>query len=134
MLGGRESGRTPREVQRAIQTVMWNEMGVYKDAASLTRCLEALATIKGELPALYLPKGQHLFLALSLPHLLTTATVIARSAFMREESRGPHYRTDFPSRDDARFGHPIVVSREEGRLAYRFSQTPSAGPQVSPGG
>ena len=116
----RESGRAPQEVQRAIQTAMWNEMGVYKDAASLRRCLEKLAAIEGDLLALYLPDGRHLFLALSLPHLLNLAQIIVRMASMREESRGPHYRTDFLSPDDARFGQPIVVSQEKDGLEYRF--------------
>jgi fumarate reductase flavoprotein subunit len=51
-----------------------------------------------------------LFLALSLPHLLATAQAIVQAASLREESRGPHYRTDYPARDDERFGRPILVS------------------------
>ena len=116
----RESGRRPQDIHRAIQTAMWNEMGVHKDAASLNRCLEKLSTVEGELSALCLSDGRALFLALSLPHLLTTATIIANAALMREESRGPHYRTDFPNRDDERFGKPIAVRTKDGKLEYRF--------------
>lgn len=115
----RESGRTPPEIQRAIQTVMWNGMGVYKDAVSLRRCQEQLSIIEGDLSALYLPRGRHFFLALSLPHQLATAMLIAGAASMRRESRGPHYRTDFPSPDDVRL-QPIVANQEGGQLQYRF--------------
>jgi succinate dehydrogenase/fumarate reductase flavoprotein subunit len=115
-----ESGRGPQEIHRVMQTAMWNEMGVHKDAVSLERCLEKLSEVEGDLSALCLPDGRALFLALSLPHLLTTATIIARAALMREESRGPHYRTDFPSRDDGRFGKPIAVRKKDGELEYRF--------------
>lgn len=119
-LQGRERGCDPGEAQLAIQTAMWNEMGVYKDAASLARCLEKLEAVEGDLSALYLPEGRQLFLALSLPHLLTVARAIAQTAFMRKESRGPHYRVDFPSRDDANFGRPILVSQGDDQLEYRF--------------
>jgi succinate dehydrogenase/fumarate reductase flavoprotein subunit len=57
--------------------------------------------------------GSHL-LALSLPHLLTMAKIIVRAALKREESRGPHYRIDFPERDDAACGQSIVVKQEAG--------------------
>jgi len=116
----RASGRDPADVQRAIQTAMWHEMGVYKDAASLERCLRQLETVRGELPDLYLPHGAHLFSALSLPHLLATARIIARAAAMRGESRGPHYRLDFPAPDDDGFGRPIRVWQKEGRVEYTF--------------
>jgi len=116
----RETGRAPQALQQAMQTTMWYEMGVYKDAASLRRCLEKLSTIEDDLPVLQVSDGRSHFLALSLPHLLTTARVVAGAALMREESRGPHYRIDFPDRDDARFGQSIVVNQEEGRLQFRF--------------
>jgi succinate dehydrogenase/fumarate reductase flavoprotein subunit len=101
-------------------------MGVHKDAASLGRCREKLAAIAADLPELretdprqpMAPSG--LFLALSLPHLLTTAQAIVQAAAMREESRGPHYRTDFPVRDDERYGRPILARREGDRLVCTF--------------
>lgn len=42
------------------------------------------------------------------------------AASVREESRGPHCRSDFPVRDDLRFGRPILIWSQDGRLQYRF--------------
>ena len=99
---------------------MWNEMAVHKNADSLNRCLETLSAVERDLSGLFLSDRPALFLALSLPHLLTVACIIARAALMREESRGPHYRTDYPHRNDRQFGKPIAVRRKEGKLEYRF--------------
>ncbi len=121
-LRSRTSGSDPQELQHAIQTAMWNEMGVSKDADSLARCLDQLNTVESKVSSIYLPQGQGLSLALSLPHLLTTARIIAGAAALREESRGPHYRADFSSRDDEQFGRPIFVRQVAGQPEFHTGQ------------
>jgi succinate dehydrogenase/fumarate reductase flavoprotein subunit len=116
----REKGWRPQDARRTIQTAMWNDMGVHKDATNLNRCLKTLSQAERDLSSLSLSEGRALFLALSLPHLLTTATVIARAALMREESRGPHLRTDFPERNDKHYGKPIAVRKKNDALEFRF--------------
>jgi succinate dehydrogenase/fumarate reductase flavoprotein subunit len=101
---------------------MWNEMGVSKDSDSLARCLNQLNVVEGEIDSIYLPKGGGLGLALSLPHLLATAKIIAGAAALREESRGPHYRADFGSRDDKRFGRPVFVRHVAGQPEFRTGE------------
>ena len=46
--------------------------------------------------------------------VVTTASVIARAALWREESRGGHYRLDFTRRDDARWRLHSVIQKEAG--------------------
>jgi succinate dehydrogenase/fumarate reductase flavoprotein subunit len=121
-LQSRTMGSDPRSLQRAIQTAMWDEMGVSKDSDSLARCLNQLNAVESEIDSIYLAKGSDLGLALSLPHLLTTAKIIAGAAALREESRGPHYRADFSSRDDERFGRPIFVKQVAGQPQFHTGQ------------
>jgi succinate dehydrogenase / fumarate reductase flavoprotein subunit len=61
-----------------------------------------------------------LIAALELGSLLDLAEVIVKGAFAREESRGAHFRKDFPKRNDELWlKHTLAYYREEGsRLEY----------------
>ncbi|MEO8880149.1 MAG: L-aspartate oxidase [Gemmatimonadaceae bacterium] len=80
----------PRAVARdaadRIRRLMWEYAGIERTAVGLRTCLAGLDRIIAELPP---GATEELNLALS-------AHLIAESALMREESRGGHYRSDFP--------------------------------------
>lgn len=102
----------PTMAQQAMQEAMWEEMVVFKDTTSLTRLLQRLDSIKKELlPHITANTPAQLHQCATLPAQLRISEIIARVALAREESRGPHYRTDYPKRDDNGFGQPIVVSQ-----------------------
>ncbi|MGB7168378.1 MAG: L-aspartate oxidase, partial [Acidobacteriaceae bacterium] len=50
---------------------------------------------------------------LELRNLQTVGALILRAAMAREESRGAHYRNDFPQRDDPGFGRHSVIRQDE---------------------
>jgi len=50
---------------------------------------------------------------LTIDNMATTAEVILQACIERRESRSSHYRTDFPERDDAGFGHALTITRGE---------------------
>ena len=57
--------------------------------------------------------------ALETGNMLMTAEAVVRSALAREESRGAHFREDFPAADDGRFlKNFFVVKGEEGLEVY----------------
>jgi L-aspartate oxidase len=70
----------------AIRAVMWENAGIARTARGLRTALERLAEI-GE----RLPPG-----ATEEQNMLQTAQLVAEAALMRKESRGGHYRADFP--------------------------------------
>ncbi len=75
-----------RDAAQRIRVLMWEHAGIERTASGLRECLAALDAIVAELPA-----G-----ATEEHNLALTAQLIAKSALMREESRGGHYRSDFP--------------------------------------
>ena len=98
------------ELLTELRGLMWQKAGLLRDAIGL-RSLEAdLDRIGTQLPPA-LDRS-----SLELNNLHTIARLIAISALAREESRGAHYRNDFPIRDDLRFARHSVVRRGQAQF------------------
>ncbi len=79
---------------------MWHDVGLFRDRDGLTRALAVFEPAWRELDARLQddqPLDPHDWRTASI---LTVGRLIARAALRREESRGGHYRADFPDRDD----------------------------------
>ncbi len=80
-----------------LRAAMWRDAGLLRDAEGLTRAADRLAHLGQTLVPIH-DRG-----SLELRNLHAVATLITRAALAREESRGGHFRSDYPVRDDARF-------------------------------
>jgi succinate dehydrogenase / fumarate reductase flavoprotein subunit len=58
---------------------------------------------------------------LELENMLLVAETIAVGAIAREESRGSHFRTDFPKRDDSRFLKHTIVKLSDGKMDLSYA-------------
>jgi L-aspartate oxidase len=106
-----------------IRDVMWRDVGILRSGKELTEGIE-------QLQALELPKSEKPGRAgHELRNLRTLALLIARSALAREESRGSHYRSDFPYRNDEDLGkHSAVQKGSDVRFeAERAQKNQTAG-------
>jgi len=82
------TGEIALAVQKRVRRLMWERIGILRSRQSLMRALREFEQIA---QARLRPPSRN---------FLTVATLIARAALWREESRGAHYRVDFPERDD----------------------------------
>jgi succinate dehydrogenase / fumarate reductase flavoprotein subunit len=105
----------PYRVQHDLQEMMQDLVGIVRNEAEMQRALEGLKGLwerARQVPVHgnreYNP-GWHT--ALDLPNLLTAAEAVTRSALERKESRGAHFREDFPDKDPAAAKFNIVVRR-----------------------
>jgi len=64
--------------------------------------------------------------ALSLENMVTTADIILQACLHRKESRSSHYRVDYPERNDARYGHSVVIQRNGDGIRYTDLAYPSS--------
>jgi L-aspartate oxidase len=88
-----------------IRDLMWREVGILrsgKELADAIKQLQALELPKPEKPG----RAEH-----ELRNLHALALLIARSGLAREESRGSHYRSDFPYRNDEEFAKHSAVQK-----------------------
>ncbi|MGC9024815.1 MAG: FAD-binding protein, partial [Chloroflexia bacterium] len=77
-----------------LQRLMWEEVGIERSASGLEQALACLARWRCAPPQAEDERGR-----LELEAMLLTAELMARAALLRQESRGAHFRTDFPRPD-----------------------------------
>ncbi|MFZ0802893.1 MAG: L-aspartate oxidase, partial [Terriglobales bacterium] len=103
---------TPLEqVMGEIQDLMWRDVGIVRTGATLKRALDQLAQTSARVAH---PQTRHAFEARNLQ---LVGTLVARAALAREESRGAHYRLDFPTHNDAKFLKHSIIKGDSIRFA-----------------
>ena len=93
-----------------LQEVMWKHVGIVRSGSGLEQALHRLEAIGAQVSH---PHSRREFEARNLQ---IAGMLVARSALAREESRGAHYRTDFPDHNDARFRKHSIVAGEKVRF------------------
>jgi L-aspartate oxidase len=99
-------GATAEEIQR----LMWRDVGLFRDRAGLARAVEALDAACTRVDAQMREGRTFDAEGWRTVSILTVGRLIARAALRREESRGGHYRTDFPERDDIHWKRRVIDS------------------------
>jgi L-aspartate oxidase len=86
----------PTDVERfvaKVRSIMWDKVGIIRGGKELSEAVK-------HLEALSLPHAAPSRLYFEAQNMVEVARIIARSALAREESRGAHYRTDFPLKSE----------------------------------
>jgi succinate dehydrogenase / fumarate reductase flavoprotein subunit len=126
---GAEDTENPYQVQSDLQEMMQNLVGIVRREEEMIRALAGLGTLRKRSQNVavhghreYNP-GWHT--AIDLKHLLTISEAITRSAIERKESRGGHFRDDFPDKSEVEGKVSIVVYRAaDGSMQVRREQIP----------
>jgi L-aspartate oxidase len=112
--------------QSSIRQMMSLHVSVVRDAAGLTTAIAELDQIGGRLPDKPLVRAEWV-----TANMVTAAQSIATAALLREESRGAHYRSDFPDRDPALDGlHYIYQSGKDAESRWALGTLSSVIPVV----
>jgi len=125
--GGSAEG--PYQVQHDLQEVMQSLVGIVRREEEMVKALDGIAKLSqraGQVAVFghreYNP-GWHT--ALDLKNLLTVSEAITRSALERKESRGGHFRDDFPNKDAAAGKVNVIVKKNaEGTMNVRREPIP----------
>ncbi|MCD4808357.1 MAG: FAD-binding protein, partial [Methanosarcinales archaeon] len=110
------------DIKNDLQTVMTGKCGIFRDSQKLAEALEETRRLRERFNNIGISDRGMIFNtemmeALELRNLLDFSEVIAASALAREESRGAHYRTDHPERDDVGWlKHTLAYRSETGPL------------------
>jgi L-aspartate oxidase len=94
------------------QDIMWRQVGLFRDREGLTSALAALEPAWRAVDARLRAREPLDAEAWRTASLTIVARLIARAALRREESRGAHYRADYPQRDDIHWKRRASEARD----------------------
>ena len=107
-------------VRREIKHIMWEKAGIVRNKEDLETALEELRKIRQEnLAHLQVKKNRDFLLALEIINGLLVGEMIVMSALLRTESRGVHYRSDYPHQNNREWHkHILIKMNEDNTSAY----------------
>ena len=88
-----------------LQALIWDKVGIIRSREDLTEAADILAAWQQCLPQ---PKDRP---SHELANLVVTARLVTEAALLREESRGAHFRSDFPQSSPEWQRHIVLVNQ-----------------------
>lgn len=114
-------GLPPRRVRSMIAEILWKDGGIMRSGEGLKRALENLKEIQEkDFPNIKTETSKEILEKLEVENALWVGEMIIRSALMREESRGAHFRSDFPKTDDQRWKGSIFLKKSKKEMHLEF--------------
>jgi len=102
------AGAALEEMHGALQRIMFSGAGIVRDASGIAKGLAAIDALRGRLLALAPVLTTDLRRFYEVRNMIDVGEAVMRSAGHRTESRGAHYRMDYPERNDERW---LVATR-----------------------
>ena len=135
LLGEPGQSENPFRLRRRLEHSMWEGAGVVRTHSSLERTLEVIADVEARLSSVGAAGSRVYNLmwneGLNLANIVVVARALCLSAIARTESRGAHYRSDHPDRQDTDWLSNVIVSPVAS--AYpEISTVPATFPYVNP--
>ena len=132
----RQTSGDLNSLRERLLDLMWEDVGIIRTAGSLTRGLTRLDAIDAQLDATGIADTDRAFNLtwhdwLNLKNLIAVSKVVAAAALQRTNSRGAHFRSDFPGEGDLPTSTFTVVRQDNGKL--RISDEPVRFTIVKPG-
>ncbi|MCC6427828.1 MAG: fumarate reductase/succinate dehydrogenase flavoprotein subunit [Phycisphaerales bacterium] len=126
----RPNGENPYNVQHSLQDMMQDKVGIVRTEADMAAAIEGLGALKKRASGVGIAgnreynSGWHT--CLDLPNLLCVSEAVARCALDRRESRGGHFREDYPEKSKEFANHNTVVRKNaDGSMQLRREAIPA---------
>jgi len=117
----RQKGINYLKMRKKIRKLMSDNVWIIKSEANLKKALEEIIELKNEANTnIKIPEKtyRHLKGAMETINLLEIGEILTKASLLRTESRGAHYREDFPKKDDENWLKNIVFYKENDKLKY----------------
>ena len=128
-------GESPFAIQQTLQTEMNRLVGIVREQSEMEAAVPLIASLRQRLSAVGVTGNREFnpgwHTAMDLNSQLTVSEAIARSALTRKESRGAHFRVDYPEKDPEQGKVNTVVRRgEDGEMLVEQRPLPPMSPEL----
>jgi len=117
----RDGEANPFALRRELGSIAWDDLGIIRSATSLADASRALDDIEAKLANVAIPADRaghaELHERMNIENLIAVARLIHSAATLREESRGSHYREDFPETNPDGLYNVVQQRRADGSIA-----------------
>jgi succinate dehydrogenase / fumarate reductase flavoprotein subunit len=132
----RSGGKMAHHLLNDLKIVMSDKVGIFRTKKDLEEALEAIRGIREDYGRAFisgkcLRYSQAIVNLIEFGYMVDITEIITLGALLREETRGSHYRLDFPKRDDAAWLKHTLISLKDGKrdVSYRGVQITKYQPQ-----
>ncbi|WP_340690455.1 FAD-dependent oxidoreductase [Hydrogenobacter thermophilus] len=121
----REGNEKLANIRKRMGEITWEKMGIFRDEKSLLSAYAELSDLLErweKIPVVDKSKvfNTNLIELMELRNMLEIARAVAYAALHRRESRGGHYREDYPERDDENFLKHTIIRQEGDKLIIDY--------------
>jgi succinate dehydrogenase/fumarate reductase flavoprotein subunit len=128
---GVAEGVEVHECAQKLKQVMWQHGSIIRSGEGLEQALSAIERLGSEEAGITVKSPRDLRATLEFRNMRLVSEMVCRAALLRTESRGAHFRTDYPEENGRNWLRSIVITKEDGgiRLAPAASGA-AAGPDI----
>lgn len=103
----------PKTLIRSLKEIMWQKAGIERHRDSLEEALQRIEAFRSLDSKSRITNWAQLIRCLELKNMLLVSEMVCRAALLRTESRGSHYRSDYPAEDNEHWLKNIVLRKSE---------------------
>lgn len=108
--------RDARELRNDLKQLMWDNAGIIRDESGLQDAVRRIEELTADLPSVQIRDGRGLIKYLELCNMLLVSNMVCKAALLRNESRGAHYRTDFPDENNTNWLKNIFIHKKASNM------------------
>lgn len=115
-LAASRGGEDVETLRNSIKETMWKMVGIIRDEDGLQQALNDIEELQDRYRRVSLSKGRGIQAAVKLGFMLVASEMVCRSALFRRESRGAHFRRDYPAQNDMKWFCNVYLARTWKRM------------------
>jgi len=120
------------EMKQSLKRTMWDKVGVVRSKEGLVEAQKEILSLQERLKRVSVKDYRQLWQAIKLANMLTVAEMVCRAALERTESRGAHYRVNYPEQNDEQWLKNIYITCENGDMTLRSMPVVTVGEEYKP--